>query len=310
MTPRGAYPYLYKDTDRHGRVRWRLRVPGRKTVTIKGDYGSPEFAAHYHAAMEDGDISPVKRGVPAKPGTVAALARLYLNSADFAALSPATQRARRYLMERFANKYGRGKIAELEPIWVRKIMQSYAKTPGTARNVLSVLRILVKLAIEEGLRRDDPTVGIKRPKLSKHGWHDWTEAEIAQFETKHPIGSRARLAFAFALYTAQRSADLIRMGKQHVREGRISVAQQKTGTRLWITLHPDLKSVIEATATGNLTYLVSEKGKPYATANSFGHRMRKWAKEPVLPDARCMGSANHVLGAWPRPDARLLKSWR
>lgn len=259
-----------------------MRLPGRKTNTVAGDYGSSEFAANYHAAMEGGDIAPVPRGLPAKVGTVAALARGYLNSGAFSNLAADTQRARRYLVEKFVAKYGRGRVAELKPVYVKRIMKSYARTPRTARNVLSVIRILVKLAIDEGLLRADPTVGIARPKLSKHGWHTWTETEVEQFEAKHPIGTRARVAFAFAIHTGQRSQDLIRMGQQHIRDGRISVAQHKTGTRLWIKLHPDLKAIIEATPTDNLTFLLSEKGKPYATANSFGHRIRKWAKEGGL----------------------------
>ena len=46
------YPYLCSDIDRQGRKRWRLRAPRRPTTTIKGEYGSPEFAANYRAAME------------------------------------------------------------------------------------------------------------------------------------------------------------------------------------------------------------------------------------------------------------------
>jgi len=48
-------------------------------------------------------------------------------------------------------------------------MEANAETPGTARNVLSMLRILMALAVEEGIRRDNPATGIKRPKLSKSG---------------------------------------------------------------------------------------------------------------------------------------------
>jgi integrase len=274
------YPYLYKDTDRQGEVRWRLRMPGRKTVTIKGQFGSPEFSANYRAATEG---TPVERtGLPSKHGTMAALARSYLRSAAFAALAPATQRARRYLVENFIGKYGTLPVAGLERRHVKQIMDGHASTPGVARNVLSTLRILMALAIEDGIRRDDPTTGIKRPKLSKDGWHTWTEDEIAQYEAHHPIGTQARLAFALALNTGQRSADLIRMGKQHVRDGWINVAQQKTGARLWIPLHQDLKGIMDATPTDHLTFLVSRWGKPHASANSFGQRMKLWAREAGL----------------------------
>ena len=52
MIAKPAYPYLCRDSDRHGRVRYRLRVPGRKAVTIKGQFGSADFAENYRAAVE------------------------------------------------------------------------------------------------------------------------------------------------------------------------------------------------------------------------------------------------------------------
>jgi integrase len=161
-------------------------------------------------------------------------------------------------------------------------MEEVASKPGMARNMLSMLRVLIALAIEDGIHQDDPTVGIKRPKLSADGWHTWTEDEIAAFEAKHPIGSRARLAFALALYTGQRAADLIKMGRQHVRDGMINVAQQKTGARLWVGVHTDLKAIIDSVPSVHLIFLISEKGKPYAGATSFSHAMNRWAKEAGL----------------------------
>ena len=168
-------------------------------------------------------------------------------------------------------------------------MDRYVGRPGTARNVLSMIRVLLALAIEDGIRSDDPTVGIKRPKLSKEGWHAWTEDEVAQYEAKHPVGTMARLAFALAAYTSQRSADLIRMGRQHIRDGRINVVQQKTGTWLWISMHADLLAIMNATPSDHLTFIVSEIGKPFASANSFSHRMRKWAREADLIDCPLHG---------------------
>jgi integrase len=161
-------------------------------------------------------------------------------------------------------------------------MERYADRPGMARNVLSMIRVLLALALEDGIREDNPAIGIKRPKLSKDGWHCWTEDEIATFEAKHPIGSQARVALALALYTGQRASDLVVMGKQHVRDGKISVVQQKTGTRLWVPIHPELKAILDATPSPHLTYLLSGHCKPYATAKSFGNAMNRWAMEAGL----------------------------
>ena len=70
----------------------------------------------------------------------------------------------------------------------------------------------MQYAIAIGYREDDPTTGIKLPRLKSDGYHTWSEAETEQFENKHPIGSKARLVFGLMLYTGQRRGDVIRMG--------------------------------------------------------------------------------------------------
>ena len=75
--------------DRQGVKRWRLRAPHRPTVTIKGDYGSAEFADNYRAAIEG---EPAEKKIIGKHGTIGALARSYLRSAAFAQLAPRRRR--------------------------------------------------------------------------------------------------------------------------------------------------------------------------------------------------------------------------
>src|SRR5262249_42451044 len=105
------------------------------------------------------------------------------------------------------------------------------------------------------------------------GYHSWTEAEIAQFEKRHPIGSRSRLAFALLLFTGQRRSDVVAMGRQHITDGVLVVRQQKTGRTVWIPIHEALASIIAETPTSNLTFLVTENGKPF-TAPSLGNWFR------------------------------------
>jgi integrase len=253
-------------------------MPGRKAVTIKGQFGSAEFAENYRAAVE-GDSSK-KVCFAGKPGTFNRLGSEYLNSAAFASLAVETRRTRRYCLERLLTRFGELPLAGLERRHVEKIIGEYK--PGHARNVLSAIRALMALAIKNGDRETDPTIGIKRPKLRGDGWHTWTEEEIAQFEAKHPIGSKARLAFALALYTGQRASDLTRMGRQHVSDGKINVVQQKTGRALLIPIHPALRAVFDATPAEHLTFIVSEYGKPFSNAQSLSVRMKRWTREAGL----------------------------
>src|SRR5262249_16908797 len=70
-----AYPFLCRDTDRHGRLRYRLRRPGCETVTIKGQLGSEEVAANYRAAVEGMPVE--KRGIVVQHGSLLLLSPIY-----------------------------------------------------------------------------------------------------------------------------------------------------------------------------------------------------------------------------------------
>ena len=111
----------------------------------------------------------------------------------------------------------------------------------------------------------------------------WTEGEIAQFEAHHPVGTKPRLALALLLYTAQRRSDVVRMGRQHIRNGALTVKQQKTGTELPpIPVLPELQVVLNATPSEHLTFLVTTTGKPYGP-NHFSESFREWCDAAGLP---------------------------
>ena len=105
---------------------------------------------------------------------------------------------------------------------------------------LVTLRSLCQFAVKRGWLRADPTRDIKQRSIKGDGFHTWTDDEIAQFEAHHPIGTKPRLALALLLYTAQRRSDVVRMGRQHIKDGVLTVKQQKTGVTLAIPVHPRL----------------------------------------------------------------------
>ena len=134
--------------------------------------------------------------------------------------------------------------------------------------------MMMQHAIETGLRADDPTCDIRAIIVKTDGHHTWTESEIEQFEERHAIGSRARLAFALLLYTGQRRSDVVRMGRQHIRDGFLHFRQLKTGTELSIPVHADLEAIIAESAAGQMTFLTTDFGKPFSAAG-FGNWFRE-----------------------------------
>jgi integrase len=193
------------------------------------------------------------------------------------------QRGLRGILERFRAAYGDRPFALLPPEWIEALLD--AKPPHAARSWLATLRSLCQFAIKRKLLRSDPTANIKLRKIEGDGFHTWSEDEIAQFEAHHPIGTKPRLALALLLYTAQRRSDVIRMGRQHIKDGVLTVKQQKTGKPLAIPVHPELRTVLDATASEHLTFLVTATGKPYG-GNAFSEQFRNWCDAAGLPK-RC-----------------------
>ena len=91
--------------------------------------------------------------------------------------------------------------------------------------------VLMRLAILEGWRNDNPVSAVEGIKIKSDGHRTWTDEEIAAFEAFYPIGTEARLAFALLLYTGQRRSDVVRMGRQHIKNGFITIVQAKTKSK-------------------------------------------------------------------------------
>ena len=211
-------------------------------------------------------------GSRVRPGTIRALAISYYNSLGFRSLKLSSQAIYRRIIDRFCREHGDKRAATLQREHIVKLMA--ARKPGSANGLQKVLRMMMQHAIETGLRADDPTCDIRAIIVKTDGHHTWTESEIEQFEERHAIGSRARLAFALLLYTGQRRSDVVRMGRQHIRDGFLHFRQLKTGAELSIPVHADLEAIIAESAAGQMTFLTTEFGKPF-TAAGFGNWFRE-----------------------------------
>jgi integrase len=201
-------PYAVPIFGRDGKVRWYYRKRGRKDVRLPGLFGSPEFMEAYTAAISNRE--PIEIGAKrVKAGTIASVIGLYLASAGFAGLAAGTRCSRRYILERLREEHGDKPIALIERKHVKAMVDAKASTPTVARNLLQMLRLLIAFAIEAGICRDDPTIGVSHAKIKIKGHATWEEADIAIYEAYHPIGTKARLAFAMALHTGQRRGDIV-----------------------------------------------------------------------------------------------------
>jgi len=265
-----GFPNVSPMRDRHGKVRFRFRRKGSRTIYLVGLPGSPEFARSYADALE-GVTSRLEVGAGRTvPGTINALAVTIYQSAEWSQLASTTQGTYRGIIERIRRDYGELGVRGFKADHVRKMRDKRKATPTAANNLLKVLRWMMTFAVERNLRPDNPCIGIKPLRVESDGFHTWTEAEIKTFEKRWPVGTRERLAMDLLLYTAQRSGDVRQMGRQHVRDGRVSVVQEKTGARLEIRVHPALAASLATVPAGQMMFVATQFGKPY-TAKGFGN---------------------------------------
>jgi integrase len=273
-------PMVHEYVDRHGKARFYLRRRGFPKVRLPSLPWSPEFMTAYEAALI-GQPTKIELGASRTvAGTVNAALVGYYQSSAFGSLAESTRQTRRAILESFRKEHGHRITAELRRDHLQAIANK--KTPAAARNFKKALRGLVEHCLSLNMVAADPLVGLKLTKMKSRGYHTWTDEEIAQFEATHPIGSAARLAFALLLHTGHARADVVRMGRQHVRNGILSMRRQKTKVQFDIPILPVLQAEIDGLPKSDqLAFLLTEQGKPFSAAG-FGNKFREWCDQANL----------------------------
>jgi integrase/recombinase XerD len=272
------FKHLVEDRDRHGNVRVYVRVPGRRKVRIRAPFGTDEFITAYNAAVS-GHVTAPRQAREVKPGSFRHLCVLYYSSATFKRLDLATQSWRRRALDAVSEKHGHKPVAPMEGRHIRALRDERADQPGAANQRLKALKALFAWGCEErpDVAPRNPTWGVRKIKYASAGHHSWTAEEIAQYRERHPLGSKARLALDLLVYTGGRREDAVRLGPQHVRNGRVRFRQAKNEHRtpidIDIPLHPEFEASIAASPSGHLTILVTEFGRPFTPAG-FGNWFR------------------------------------
>ena len=202
-------------------------------------------------------------------------------------------------------------IGLMKPAHIRALRDE-KPTPDGSNMRLKALRALFKWALEENEAPCNPAKEVGMLKTNSTGYHTWTEEEVARFEERHAVGTKARLAMALMLYTTGRREDATRFGPQHIRTRtvivdnkpvpvkRIVYTQAKNehlnAVHMDIPLHPELDRIITATPSGHLTFLVTRRSESQFTPAGFGN----WFGDRQCRRPACRGGRT-ACGKRPRP---------
>lgn len=249
--------YVHEYRDAQGRLRRYVRRKGLPQVALPGLPGSPEFMSAYSAAIA-GAAVPVGRGFG--KGSLGKLVEAYYRSIEFANLAPGSQATYRKILSPHVARDGHRMAADLPNVVARRVIQEIGATrPGMANLTRSILAAIFEFAIAEGVRPDNPFKRIPTYRLKTR--HTWTDAELAAFEARWPLGTRERLAYAILLYTAQRVSDAVLLKRGPV----LTLTQKKTGTELTLPVHPALARAIKAGPSNGIYIIGDTHGRPIAS---------------------------------------------
>lgn len=275
--PRKRPPYISREESRHGRFVWYFKRDGKRT-RLPDEYGTEKFWEEYNAALAGKKPEPVA----GKSGTLEWLVARYKESSEFKDLRPTTRRMRDNVLKATCKSAGDKQFAKITRKHIEEAMQR--RGPHAANNFRKIMSRMFKWAVRQEYLGSNPCDTVDPRAAKSDGFHTWTVEEVEKFQAKHPLGTKPRLALDLLLFVGLRRSDVVNVGRQHLKDGVISIRTIKTGTWVHVAVFKQLQESIDATPTGDLAFLTTSTGKPFKSAASFGNWFADQCKEAKLPD--------------------------
>jgi integrase len=221
-------------------------------ITLPKDPHSPEFWLELRKAQGLANLPEIP--------TFGGVCDLYQSSPHFGGLGIDTQRQYRRSLKLARTAWGQLPAEGVRPKHVRALLDQLAAIPGTANNVLGLLRALSSWSLERGHIQQSITEGVKPYKM-RGGHIPWTPAQCAAAE-KHFTGMLRR-AYFLARYTGQRGSDVVRLAETFIDDGGFRLSQKKTGRELWCPIEDAVAAEISTWERVPGAYLRQNHGKAY-----------------------------------------------
>jgi integrase len=280
--PRPRPPFLQREVTRHGTVVWYVRRVHGARIRIRAPFGTPEHDAEYQAALAGEPITA--RVVKFNTRTLGWLIERYRETAGakgtWGDLSPATRAQRAPFLNEACGKAGHEPLSSITRRSIEKGMA--ARSPNTAKHFLYALRGLFQWGLKAQHCAHDPTAGLKPIRQQSDGHPVWPEEWCRQFEAHWPVGTWERLAYDLLYWTGLRISDAVRVGRPHVKNGLLTIRDEKTRKLVPIPIDPALQRSLEAGPVGRLTFMVGARGQPM-NKFAFSARFRRAARAAAVP---------------------------
>lgn len=296
-------PYIEKNKSRHDTMRYYLRIDGKRICRLPNNISSEEFTEAYWKARKAAEKA-VQREEPAqrlsrlevKPNSFKWLSLAYMKSQAFTSLDATTQAKRRSIIEAMwdetlsatdSRRFGEMPMSKMDVGNITALRDRKKDTPFAADERLKVLRQVFDTKDPAG-----KPYAVNHARLVESfraqtdGHATATPEELEKFIAHHGTQSKAVLYLAIGMYTGLRVSDIAVLGPQHRRRDmfklRLFKNRNRTPVDIELVIHPILEGVLATHKITDLTYLVTDYGKPFSV-KGLGNRIADWFKQAGLP---------------------------
>jgi integrase len=274
--PRKLPPYVTRQRLRNGNMVFYYRENHGPRIRLPAP-NDPGFMAAYFKCLS----GLPKKAASGPKDSLAWLIGRYKESAHWANLKPSTRKMRDNILKHVAEAAGNVPYLAIKRQNINEAIDR--RLPNAGNSYRKVMSQLFKWALSVDLVEVNPVDGANRYKIKTDGFIPWTVDEVKRFHAHWPIGTRQRLAMDLALFTGLRRSDLVRVGRQHMANGVISIKTEKTGVTVHVPVFPILQRSIDAAPTSDLAFLATEKGTPFTSAASLGMWFGKACRAAKVP---------------------------
>jgi integrase len=212
--------------------------------------------------------------------TIETLIESFLRSGGYRNLAEMSKPGYLSRLNMIGKEHGHRSLAGLSRERIKKMLEALDGKPAAQLDTLKKLRILIKHAIDKNMLAHDPSVGIKRPKTKEI--RAWTDAEMAAFERRWPVGTKQRTAYALMLNAGTARVDVHRITWAQIDAESVGYTRHKSDVAVDIGISASLRKALDAAPREHVTVINTEFGKPF-TINGFSGFMRDAVNKAGLP---------------------------
>lgn len=261
--------YVHRQKTRHDKWVFYFRMDKGKRIRLPSPNDSG-FRDAYRAALAGEPVEAPK----ITAGTLQWLWDKYTNeSVKWAAYTDGTRKQQSLIMAKVLEANANKALSSFTQDVIQAGVDRRHETPAAARNFLKTMRGLFSWAKKMRLVETDPTQQVERPEYKTTGFPAWTIEDVIAFRERHAIGTHERLSMEMMLLAGLRRSDIVRVGRQHITDGVLTLDTAKTGARISVAISETLMKLIENTPRRGLHLIESSVGRPFVK-EAFGNWFR------------------------------------